>query len=153
VFVRRVLAPLAAPALPALLRRRRVVAAGVRGISQLNVGYRRSPLSVEGSPALRGWARAGARLPDQTVSTGGRPVRVHELIARPGVHVLLERSADDVGSLGPEVHVHRLTSAPGTGLLAVRPDGYVGFRCGRADPEQLGRWLTLIGLVPGTSGG
>jgi hypothetical protein len=40
-----------------------------------------------------------------------------------------------------------LTNLPGAGLLAVRPDGYVGFRCGVADMGQLVAWLTRIGAL------
>jgi 2-polyprenyl-6-methoxyphenol hydroxylase-like FAD-dependent oxidoreductase len=43
--------------------------------------------------------------------------------------------------------VHRLSSAPGRGLIAVRPDGYVGFRSGTAEVRQLGAWLTRIGAT------
>jgi hypothetical protein len=61
------------------------------------------------------------------------------------VHVLLERDAADVDPslLGDRVTVHRLDE-PGRGLVAVRPDGYVGLRCGAADPGQLGAWLDLV---------
>lgn len=58
-------------------------------MSQLLVGYPGSPLSCEGAPRLRRGPRAGARLPDATVTSDGRRVRLHELLARPGVHVLL----------------------------------------------------------------
>jgi hypothetical protein len=98
---------------------------------------------VEGTPQPSGGPRAGDRLPDKTVTSAGRTLRLHELLARPGVHVLLERDAgrlDDVAT-GPMVHVHRLTSAPGRGLMAVRPDGHVGFRCQIADANQLTAWL------------
>lgn len=140
------LLPFAAPLAPALIRRRRVVAGGIRGLSQLRVSYRHSPLSVEGIPRRRGGPRAGDRLPDQTVSVGGRNVRLHELLARPGVHILLDRDADRSGLLppGPLISVHRLTSSPGRGLVAVRPDGYVGFRCQIADAGQLAAWLGQI---------
>jgi hypothetical protein len=30
-------------------------------------------------------------------------------------------------------------------MMAVRPDGYVGFRCGIADAGQLQSWLACIG--------
>jgi len=36
---------------------------------------------------------------------------------------------------------------PGRGLVAVRPDGYVGFRSGTADVRQLTAWLTRIGAT------
>lgn len=41
--------------------------------------------------------------------------------------------------------MHRLTSAPGGGLVAVRPDGYIGFRCATAGVAQLRAWLARIG--------
>src|SRR5947209_17295152 len=87
------LAPLAAPALPWLTGRRRLMEAAFRLVSSLRVSYRYSPLSIEGTPAPRGGPRAGDRLPDQMVSTADRTVRLHELLARPGVHVLLDRDA------------------------------------------------------------
>jgi 2-polyprenyl-6-methoxyphenol hydroxylase-like FAD-dependent oxidoreductase len=143
------LAPLAAPLVPALAGRPRLVAAGIRLVSQLGVGYRGSPLSVEGTPRRRGGPRAGDRLPDRLVCADGQSVRLHELLARPGVHVLLDRDADWPGdlALGQLVQVHRLTSAPGRGLVAVRPDGYVGFRGGTAEAGQLAAWLTRIGAT------
>jgi hypothetical protein len=71
---------------------------------------------------------------------------LHELLARPGVHVLLDRDADrlDILPLGPQVNVHRLTSVPGRDLMAVRPDGYIGFRCQTAEVNQLIAWLARI---------
>jgi 2-polyprenyl-6-methoxyphenol hydroxylase-like FAD-dependent oxidoreductase len=143
------LAPLAAPLVPALMSRRHLVAAGVRLLSQLAVSYRGSTLSVEGTPRARGGLRAGDRLPDRTVRNAGRSIRLHELIARPGVHVLLDRNADrpDALPLGPLVTIHRLTSMPGRGLIAVRPDGYIGFRCQIAEAKQLSGWLSRIGAT------
>ncbi len=140
------LAPLAAPLVPAPTGRGRLFAEAVRQVSQLRVNYRGSPLSVEGTPRRRGGPRAGDRLPDQLVSSAGCSIRLHELIARPGVHVLLDRDADLLHDqpLGRFVNVYRLTSAPGHGLIAVRPDGYIGFRCRTAETRQLAAWLALI---------
>ena len=123
--------------------RRRLIAAGVRRASQLDVRYRGSPLSAGGPPWPRGALRAGARLPDMTVTSGGRRVRLHELLARPGLHVLLERDAAGLepGALGSLVDVHRLTSVPGRGMLAIRPDGYIGLRSRTAATEPLLAWL------------
>ena len=141
------LAPPAAGLVPALINRRRLVAAGIRLLSQLAVSYRGSPLSVEGTPRRRGGPRAGDRLPDQSVCAAGRIIRLHELTAQPGVHLLLDRDADrlDTLPLGPLVSIHRLTSVPGRGLMAVRPDGHIGFRCRIADAHQLGAWLARAG--------
>jgi 2-polyprenyl-6-methoxyphenol hydroxylase-like FAD-dependent oxidoreductase len=147
-LMRGTLTPLAAPLIPALMSRRHLVAAGIRLLSQLRVSYRGSPLSVEGTPQPRGGPRAGDRLPDKTVKSAGRTIRLHELLARPGVHVLLERDADWLDDLAadPMVNVHRLTSAPGRGLIAVRPDGHVGHRCQTADVNQLLAWLARAGV-------
>ena len=140
------LAPLAAPLVPAVIGRRRLVAEAVRLFSQLGVGYRHSPLSVEGTPRRGGGPRAGDRLPDQLVSSAGRTVRLHDLLARPGVHLLLDRDADPLGTLPPSrfVSIHRLTSSPGRGLIAVRPDGYIGFRCRTTEIGQLAAWLARL---------
>ena len=141
------LAPLAAPLVPALTGGGRLVAEAIRLVSQLRVSYRGSPLSVEGTPRRRGGPRAGDRLPDQLVSSAGRSIRLHYLVARPGVHVLLDRDADLIGTLHPgrSVNIHRLSSSPGHGLVAVRPDGYIGFRSRTADVSQLAAWLARLG--------
>ncbi len=142
--------PMAAPVIPLLLNRRRLTAAGIRFVSQLRVAYSRSPLTVAGTPPLHGWGQAGHRLPDQTVCCDGRRVRLHELVAHPGVHVLVSRDAGPVETmpLGPFVSVHRIDSAPGRGLIAVRPDGYVGFSCRVTDVSQLLAWLARAGAGP-----
>ena len=148
VLLRGKVAPLAAPVVPALMRRRSLIAGGVRVMSQMQVEYRASPLSVEGKPRSGSGPRAGDRLPDMAVRSAGRSIRLHELLARPGVHVLLDRDADrlDTLALGPLVHMHRLTSRPGRGLITVRPDGYIGFRCEAAEEDQLAAWLSLAGV-------
>ncbi|HEY1155299.1 MAG TPA: hypothetical protein VGE95_03280 [Arthrobacter sp.] len=122
------------------------------------MNYRNSAISRDGTPKASGWPRPGERLPDAVVSVDGRVVRLHELTAVPGIHLLLGRDAGPV-ALGASrsfpavdsqprlLHVHRLTSHPGAGIVAVRPDGYVGFRCGEADPVQLLDWLRLVGAV------
>ncbi|WP_232108244.1 MULTISPECIES: hypothetical protein [Streptomyces] len=106
-WLRAVAAPRAAPA---LLARRRLVAEAIRLVSQLRVNYRHSPLSVQGTPPLRGAPRPGDRLLDATVSVGGPAEPLHGLLARPGVHLLLQRDTapppDTVA--GPRVTVLRL---------------------------------------------
>jgi 2-polyprenyl-6-methoxyphenol hydroxylase-like FAD-dependent oxidoreductase len=148
-FVRGRLAPIGAPLIPLMMSRRRLVAEGVRMLSQLRVAYRGSPLSVEGTPHMRGPLHAGDRMPDRSTACDGRAVRMHELLARPGVHVLLQRDAKSlpVELCGPYVHVHRLSDEPGAGVTAVRPDGYIGFRSDAVTSvePQLGRWLAGVG--------
>lgn len=148
-LARGVLAPLAAPLVPLLLRQRRVIAEGVRVISQLRWHYRRSLLSVEAPPPCAAGARAGDRLPDQDVTVDGRPRRLHDLTAVPGVHVLFhaDTTVPDLPA-DPLVHVHRVASWPGTGVLAVRPDGHVGYRSGDAAGPGLGEWLAALGRLP-----
>jgi 2-polyprenyl-6-methoxyphenol hydroxylase-like FAD-dependent oxidoreductase len=138
------LAPLAAPLIPALIGRRHLIAEAVRLVSQLGMSYRHSPLSVEGTPRRGSGPRAGDRLPDQLVCSAGRTIRLHDLLAGPGVHVLLDRDADPLLSADRFVSIHRLTSSPGRGLIAVRPDGYVGFRCQAAEIGQLATWLGMF---------
>ena len=148
-FGRGVLAPLASPALPILMRQRRILAAGLRLLSQLSVRYSRSPLSVEGVGGGPRALRAGGRLPDGVVHCQGHRKRIHEVIARPGIHVLLQRDAPDLDrwDLGALVYVHRIMNWRGNGVIAVRPDGYIGFRSGVVDGNRLKEWLTLVAAV------
>jgi 2-polyprenyl-6-methoxyphenol hydroxylase-like FAD-dependent oxidoreductase len=141
------LAPLVAPLAPALTRGR-LAASGIRLLSQLNASYRGSPLSVEGTPRPPGSPRAGDRMPDRLVRADERSVRLHELLAWPGVHILLDRDADRLEDLAPGrfVTVHRLTSVPGRGITVVRPDGHIGFRGRVAEAGQLAAWLALVGV-------
>lgn len=148
------LAPLVAPFAPAITGRRRMVAEGIRLVSQLRVSYRGSPLSVEGTPHRHAGPRSGDRLPDRLVTCAERSVRLHDLLASPGVHVLLDRDADRLETLplGQFVHVHRLASVPGHGMIAVRPDGYIGFRCQATEVSQLTAWLARLSGARGTLG-
>jgi 2-polyprenyl-6-methoxyphenol hydroxylase-like FAD-dependent oxidoreductase len=131
----RGLAPLAGPAVPVVMSRPRLVAAAYRQLSQLDTSYRGRPLRRPSGLA------AGDRLPDMTVTCDGRRVRLHELLARPGLHVLLERDAALDAALGPLVAVHRIASVPGRGMLVIRPDGYIGLRCPQAAAGALLAWL------------
>ncbi|MEU0215275.1 FAD-dependent monooxygenase [Streptomyces sp. NPDC006265] len=149
-WLRGVAAPHAAPVVPTLLKRRRLVAEAVRVVSQLRVNYRHSSLSVQGTPVLRGAPRPGDRVPDAAVSLEGAPGRLHHLMAGPGVFLLVQRDADPPppeAVTSAQVTVLRLGNSPGRGLVAVRPDGHVGFQCGAADPAGLLGWLTLAGAV------
>jgi 2-polyprenyl-6-methoxyphenol hydroxylase-like FAD-dependent oxidoreductase len=148
-LLRGTVVPLAAPALPIALRSRTLMAVVVRLLSQGWVRYRDSTLSVEdvrGGPG----PRPGDRLPDERVSCDGRRVDLHELTASPGVHVLLASLADARAAGLPEapyVTVHRIDSWPGRGVVAVRPDGHVGFRSGELDPDALHGWLELVAAL------
>lgn len=145
-LLRGALVPLAAPLVSRLPGRGVLVTEALRALSGLCVRYRGSPLSVDGPGARR--VRAGDRLPDTDVCAG-RPVRLHELLARPGVHVLAPAGAPPPCRPGPRLHVHRLGAVPGGGLLAVRPDGYVGFSGAAGDESGLSGWLARAGVGPG----
>ena len=139
-------APWAAPLLPFLLGRRRLVAEVMRLLARLDVGYRGSPVSMADDAPRRRGPRPGDRLPDATVTSAGREVRLHALTARPGVHLLLDRDAPAPACRNALVHVHRVESWPGTGVLALRPDGHVGYTAARARDEALTVWLRRVGL-------
>ncbi|TFC01668.1 monooxygenase [Cryobacterium adonitolivorans] len=153
---RAVLVPLAAPLLPWFTRQRRLTAAGIRTLSQFRLRYTHSPLSMEVRASLtpvrgglaRRVLRPGSRVADTLVRCEGRRVRLHELLARPGVHILLQADAREVPErmLGTLVHSYRLDDRPGTGMLVVRPDGYVGLRAPVLDEQHLAAWLRLVGL-------
>ncbi len=155
VLGRAVLLPLSAPLLPAVLGRQRLVAAGFTILAQLRIGYPRSPLSIEAGRHRPGPV-AGKRLPDVPVTVVAGSVRLHELIARPGVHLLLDRDAPGLAHLSdhPHVYAHQLLDRPGRGLVAVRPDGHVGLRTGDAASPEFARWLSLVGVSshPGPRG-
>jgi 2-polyprenyl-6-methoxyphenol hydroxylase-like FAD-dependent oxidoreductase len=144
-FLRGTLVPRVAPAVPLLLRQRLLLAEVVRLLSQGWVRYRSSPLSVDGAGGGAG-PHPGDRLPDSDVVSGGHRLRLHELTAGPGVHVLLQRDARITEDLAGRRHVrvHRVDSWLGGGLLAVRPDGHVGLRTGEATDGQLAAWLDLV---------
>ncbi|TFD88516.1 monooxygenase [Cryobacterium lactosi] len=153
---RAVLVPVVAPLLPWLVRQRRLTAAGVRTLAQFRLRYTHSPLSmdlrasltpVRGGLARRG-LRPGSRVADTLVRCEGRRVRLHALLARPGVHILLQADARPVPErmLGPLVHSYRLDDRPGTGMLVVRPDGYAALRAPVLDEVHLAAWLRMVGL-------
>jgi 2-polyprenyl-6-methoxyphenol hydroxylase-like FAD-dependent oxidoreductase len=119
--------------------------AAVYVLAQFWVSYRRSPLSTD-LRARPCQLRAGDRLPDAQVDCNGRRVRLHDLTARPGLHVLLARDAEAVPSDPPSqwLHIHRLDSWPGTGLVIIRPDGYLGFRATSVDRWEVAAWLARV---------
>lgn len=140
-WVRRAGLPMAAPLIPAMMRREHLVAAGVRVISQLRCGYPQSPLSVDASvwrPGVgsRDATRPGRRLADETVVIDAHNRRLHDALATAGAHILLANEAivDDesvVRLKGPGVelvHVHRVQSWRGSDAVVVRPDGHIGYR-------------------------
>jgi hypothetical protein len=134
--------PAAAPLLSLSLQQRWLLAWGIRVLAGLPVHHRGSPISWEGR---RRWAvHAGDRLPDGPLPDDGAQ-RLHDLTARPGLHVLLQRDAPVSESTlaAPLVTVHRLAQA-GQGVQVVRPDGYVGLSSALAEAEEVRAWLDLV---------
>jgi hypothetical protein len=130
-----------------MLSRRRLLAEAIRLLGQLRVAYPASPLSVDTTPRWSPGPHAGRRLPDGDVTVDGRIVRLHTLLAQPGVHLMFGRAAMPLERQchHPLVTVHRLAGIPADCLLAIRPDGYVGFRGRSDDRAQLQTWLASIG--------
>jgi 2-polyprenyl-6-methoxyphenol hydroxylase-like FAD-dependent oxidoreductase len=155
--------------LPLALRFDRAVAAGFRTVSQLGIGYRRSPAVRDGQPRLRRGPRAGDRLPDARIAQDGQVCWLGEALAAPGFHLLLCGPPGnwDTGKLtslrsryADILAVHHLTRAAAPGALhdidghafarlgvddtahyLIRPDGHIGYRAGGTDLDGLGRYL------------
>jgi hypothetical protein len=146
-LLRSRLTPLAVRTLPWLPHWASLGRLAVYLLAQFWVRYRRSPLSAELRPRSR-QLRAGSRLPNHLVDCNGRRVRLHDLTATPGVHVLLARDAEALDSAAPSswLHVHRLDSWPGTGVAIVRPDAYLGLSAASADSSEVAAWLARLAI-------
>jgi 2-polyprenyl-6-methoxyphenol hydroxylase-like FAD-dependent oxidoreductase/nucleotide-binding universal stress UspA family protein len=144
-LLRRAVRAAGARPLPAILRQRRLVAVGASTVSQLRAPYRRSPISAD-EPRGGPLPPPGSRLADAPITTDAGRGRLHALLASPTTGVLLQRdAAAPEAPIGEHVRVHRLLDRPGAGILAVRPDGYVGFRSATGDHAALLGWLDRIG--------
>ena len=147
---------------------------GFRAVAQLSIGYRPSPLSVDGTAAPRRGPRAGDRLPDAPVLKAGVTMSLHSLTSGPGWHLLRcgtlgepmsiedDDLADaltthDLGTAGSRADYqlsntasHRLgLTATDHAVYLVRPDGHIGYRSGSSDATELAaylrRWLPATG--------
>ena len=162
---------LAPAVIPLALKARPARAYAFRTVSQLDVRYRHSRLSVDGPSPPRKGPRAGDRLPDASIVCDGQPAMLHRALATPGWHLLLcgppaawpAQTTTQLRQRYPSlVTVHYLTAqnAPGalhdpdgqalrrlgltarhTGHYLVRPDGHIGYRAGGADATGLARYL------------
>jgi 2-polyprenyl-6-methoxyphenol hydroxylase-like FAD-dependent oxidoreductase len=165
-LIRTQLAPRLAPLAP---RSKRGRALAYRTLSQLRIGYRRSPAVEEGTPTLRRGPKAGDRLPDARIARDGQPSWLQEALATPTYHLLLCGSTLDwdgnqVAALQDRyaslVTIHRLAREAAPSSLhdaegqafarlgveraahyLVRPDGYIGYRSGGTDLNGLERYL------------
>jgi 2-polyprenyl-6-methoxyphenol hydroxylase-like FAD-dependent oxidoreductase len=154
---------------PLLLRSSKARTLGFRTVAQLRIQYRRSPIVQEGEPQLSRGPRAGDRLPDARIARDEHTGWLQDAVAAPSFHLLLCGPADswDEARLtalqdryGGLVAIHRLTREATSGALhdrdgqafarlgvdqaaqyLVRPDGYIGYRCGGTDLGGLDRYL------------
>jgi 2-polyprenyl-6-methoxyphenol hydroxylase-like FAD-dependent oxidoreductase len=142
----------------------RLADTGAATIAETTIAYRDSVLSVN-----QGGRGAGEHAPDPEglVRADGTPVSVEELLARPGMLLLVHSVADVddlravLGDLGTVVRIwpnpsgseDRLELADPTGavgrafglvaegMVLVRPDGYLGLVADRAEPAVLRSYL------------
>jgi 2-polyprenyl-6-methoxyphenol hydroxylase-like FAD-dependent oxidoreductase len=162
---------LAPPVIPLALKARTARAHAFRTVSQLDIRYRHSRLSLNGPNPPRNGPKAGDRLPDASIIHHGQPSTLHQALAAAGWHLLLcgppdtwpAQTMTELAERYPSlVTVHHLTrqNTPGAlhdphgqalhrlGLTAqhtaqylVRPDGHVGYRAGGTDATELTRYL------------
>jgi len=153
--LRTVVLPLVAPVIPVLLRARPLTAVAGWVLSQGWISYASSPATRDAG-GIRGWGlRAGHRLPDRPVRVNGRRGTLREVVAAPGIHVLLGPRATlpllpATRPGTPGVRVHRVDSWPPHRIVGVRPDGYIGFRAGSGAPRELralGSWLATMEIT------
>lgn len=147
-----------------------------RFVSQLGIRYRQSPLAVAGEPRLSRGARAGDRLPDAVLARDGQSTTLQRQTAGPHLHLLLCGMPDAwdeqrISALRERysdlLAIHYLTRVTTPGSLAdvrgeafarlgvdataqylVRPDGYIGFRCGGTDLDALEHYIVQWCSVP-----
>ncbi|TWH16130.1 hypothetical protein L618_002800000170 [Rhodococcus rhodochrous J45] len=83
--------------------------------------------------------RGGKRVPVRDVHLGGLDTVVPpEAPQKEGARATTPPGDNEV------LRVHRILSWPGTGVVIVRPDGYVGFR--GSDSRRAEAWLEMIGV-------
>ncbi|GAA3079567.1 FAD-dependent oxidoreductase [Streptomyces roseofulvus] len=118
-----------------------------KDVQQLDLGYRDSALAVDTRPETSEDAlRAGDRAPDGRHGEG----RLFDLFRGPHFTLLTAGDAEPPAALPEQVRTARLTAPGGpygTGVLLIRPDGYVGWAGDRAD-AGLDAYLTAVGLAP-----
>jgi len=159
----------AANVVPTVLTSNRLRAAGFRFISELGIRYRRSPAVAEAEPRLRAGPRAGDRFPDARLTLDGKTIRLQEAVVGPCLTLVLcgngdlwntERLTEHPACRNGLLRIKRLTRHSGRGVLVdetgealarlgvddaaqylVRPDGYVGFRCGGQAFDALESYL------------
>ena len=164
--------------LPTVLTSTRLRAIAFRFVSELGIRYRRSPAVMEAEPRLRAGPRAGDRFPDASVTRDGTEVRLQQAVVGSCLTLLLcgdgepwstDRLDAHPACRGGLLRIGRLTRREQRGALAdgngdaltrlgvegtaqylIRPDGYVGFRCGGQEFDALERYLAEWHAPPGS---
>ncbi|MCW2874211.1 FAD-dependent oxidoreductase [Actinacidiphila oryziradicis] len=136
-----------------------------REVSQLDLGYLDSPLSMTGPERTKG-VLAGERAPDAPVTgAGGLPTRLFSLFQGPH-WTLLGHDVDDASAMPPRrgLHIHTIGArgdildtgdhvhtayglSPDQWVL-IRPDGYVAAVVGTADLSAIEGYLDAVGIRP-----
>ncbi len=177
-IVRLARARLAPAVLPLVVKAKWGRAYLFRTTSQLDIRYRRSPLSENGANPPRNGPKAGDRLPDAPIVHDGQPTTLHRVLATSRWNLLLcgpieswpaTRTTQLSHRYRDQLAVHRLTpqhtigalhdprglashrlglTTPSTAQYLVRPDGHVGYRAGRTDLTGLVRYLSRWLPVP-----
>jgi 2-polyprenyl-6-methoxyphenol hydroxylase-like FAD-dependent oxidoreductase len=140
-----------------------------RAISQLDIRYRDSPLSIDGVNAPSRGPRPGDRLPNAPIIHNGETTTLHRALPAVGWHLLLcgpPQPWTDIELLHSRhrttLGVHHLSTAGGptvlhdpdaqalqrlglgpadTAIYLIRPDGHLGYRAGTPDSDALSRYL------------
>jgi hypothetical protein len=151
----------------------RLAGTGAATLAETTIRYRDSTLSVQHGAHHHGASRAGDHAPDPDglLRPDGTPVTVEDLLARPGMLLLVRRDDSDtldelrdtLGDLGTVVEVvhggdgapehcvvdpddviaraYGLGAAGSAGLALIRPDGYLGLVADSADAGVLRTYL------------
>jgi 2-polyprenyl-6-methoxyphenol hydroxylase-like FAD-dependent oxidoreductase len=156
--------------IPRVFAARRLRSFAFRFVSELRIGYRRSPAVTEGEPKLRRGPKAGDRLPDARITRDGKSTFLQQELTGPRLHLLLcgepgtwdpSRLAELASRYQELLTVHRLTGqATAEGMLVddrgealerlgvngaaqylVRPDGHIGYRCAGSDLGGVSAYL------------
>ncbi|MFF9148905.1 FAD-dependent monooxygenase [Streptomyces sp. NPDC014861] len=115
-------------------------------VRQLGLGYRDSDLAVDTRPETPEDAvRAGDRAPDGRYGED----RLFDLFRGPHFTLLTAGTAEPPAVLPERVRAARIPAGGpyGTGVLLIRPDGYVGWAGHRAD-ASFDAYLMAVGLAP-----
>lgn len=144
-------------------------ATAFRFVSELAIRYRKSPIVREAEPRLRGGPQAGDRFPDASLAINDHTVSMQRAVTGPNLTLLLcgevaawslahlEGLSDRYRGLLVVRHLSqralRGTLVDSTGDVLsqlgardgaqylIRPDGYIGFRCGGYDLSALESFL------------